>query len=146
LALFVTPPLFSDIISTSGRCCTQPERPVMRAATAAAASAASATSCSEGGALAAAATITSSVMPGVCKYYVNNGSCSAGASCRFTHPAAAAHVAMQATIAANAANAALVAANSTASQRVKLSTAAFNVTTSNTLTIVPPANGLLVIY
>ena len=40
--------------------------------------------------------ITSSVMPGVCKYSVNNGSCSAGASCRFTHPAQAAHVAMKA--------------------------------------------------
>jgi hypothetical protein len=34
-------------------------------------------------------------MTGVCKYFVNTGSCSAGASCRFLHPDAAAYHAMK---------------------------------------------------
>jgi hypothetical protein len=68
----------------------------MRAVTAAAVSAANAASCGGEGAEPAAATITSSLMRGVCKYFVNTGSCSAGSSCRFSHPHAAAYLAMKA--------------------------------------------------
>ncbi len=38
---------------------------------------------------------TPGVMPGVCKYFVNSGSCSAGSSCRFLHPDATAHLGMK---------------------------------------------------
>jgi hypothetical protein len=44
----------------------------------------------------ATAACCSSVVHGVCKYFVNSGSCSAGAACRFLHPDAAVHLDMKA--------------------------------------------------
>ena len=35
-------------------------------------------------------------MPGVCKYFINSGSCCAGPSCRFLHPDAATYLCMKA--------------------------------------------------